>query len=125
MSVPKHILVVDRSGEIRDTITAILEDRGYRVSSADSGAAMREILKKGGIDAVVIDASLHDETSASLAAHARDLRLPLVMVSGNDDHMGYAADHGLQLLRKPFRIHELCGALEQAFASGQFGQRGA
>ncbi len=125
MSVPKHILVVDHSEEIRDTITAMLEDRGYRVSSADSGAAMREVLREGGIDAVVIDASLHGETSASLAAHARDLHLPLVMISGNDAILAYAADQRLQLLHKPFRIQELCDALAEAFASGQFGQRGA
>jgi len=37
--------------------------------------------------------------------------------------MGYAAEHGLQLLRKPFRIRDLCDALDQAFASGEFGQR--
>jgi DNA-binding NtrC family response regulator len=119
----KHILVVDGEGLIRETITAMLEDSGYRVSSAESGVSMRQFLKDDGIDAIVIDASMHDETSASLAAHAKSLRLPVVMISGNDAIMGYAAEHGLQLLHKPFRIHELCDALNEAFVSGKFGQR--
>jgi len=45
------------------------------------------------------------------------------MISGSDAIMGYAADHGLQLLHKPFRIQALCDALDVAFASGEFGQR--
>jgi hypothetical protein len=64
------------------------------------------------------------ETSVSLAQHAKRLRIPVVMISGNDTIMAYAADHALQLLHKPFRIHELCDALDLAFASGEFGQRG-
>jgi DNA-binding NtrC family response regulator len=121
----KHVLVVDGEGLIRDTITAMLEDSGYRVSSAESGVSMRQFLKDDGIDAIVIDASMHDETSASFAGHAKSLRLPIMMISGNDAIMGYAAEHGLQLLHQPFRIHELCDALNEAFASGKFGQRDA
>jgi len=121
----KHILVVDRDGDIRDTIGAILEDRGYRVSCVPDGPSMRHLLESDGVDAIVIDASMRGETSTSLAKHAKALRLPLVMISGNDAIMGYAADQGLQLLRKPFRIQELCDALDLAFASGEFGQRDA
>ena len=110
MAHHKHILVVDRDGGIRDTIAAILEDRGYQVSCATDGVSMRCLLENNGIDAIVIDASMRGETSASLAKHAKALRLPLVMISGNDALMGYAADQGLQLLHKPFRIQELCDA---------------
>lgn len=125
MGQSQHILVVDRDGGIRDTIAAILEDRGYRVSCVPDGATMRHLLENDRVDAIIIDASMQGETSTSLARHAKALRLPLVMISGNDAIMGYAADHGLQLLHKPFRIRELCDALDRAFASGQFGQRDA
>jgi len=125
MADQKHILVVDREGLIRETITAMLEDAGYRVSSADSAISMRQILKDDGVAAVVIDASMPGETTASLAAYAKSLRIPVVVISGNDAIMEYAADHRLQLLHKPFRIHQLCDALNEAFASGIFGQRDA
>jgi DNA-binding response OmpR family regulator len=125
MGQTQHVLVVDREGSIQETIAAILEDRGYRVSCVPDGASMRRVLENEGVDAIVIDASMRGETSTALARHAKALRLPLVMISGNDAIMGYAADHGLQLLHKPFRIQELCDALDRAFASGEFGQRDA
>jgi hypothetical protein len=43
------------------------------------------------------------EASSTLALLAKTLRLPVVMISGSPDGMKFAADHGLQLLRKPFR----------------------
>jgi DNA-binding NtrC family response regulator len=125
MGQHKHILVVDPDGGVRDMIAAILEDRGYRVSCVPDGPSMRRLLESDGCDAIVIDASMRGETSTSLANHAKALRLPLVMLSGNDVIMGYAADHGLQLLHKPFRIQALYDALDRAFASGEFGRRGA
>jgi DNA-binding response OmpR family regulator len=124
MSRSRHVLVVDQDEGTRELVAAVLEDRGYRVSRAEDGAMMRQILTGGDVDAIIMDASLRGEASASLAEHAKGLRLPLVMISGNDLIMGYAAEHGLQLLRKPFRIRELCDALDQAFASGEFGRRG-
>jgi len=45
------------------------------------------------------------------------------MISGSLDPMKDAADHGLQLLRKPFRPQELYSAVNMALASGEFGQR--
>jgi len=110
---------------VRELVASILEDRGYRVSRAEGGAMMRRIiLAEAAFDAIFMDASLRGEASTSLAEHAKGLRLPVVMISGNDLIMGHAADHGLQLLRKPLRIQELCDALDEALVSGEFGRRG-
>lgn len=114
---------------MRELVATILEDRGYRVSRAEDGAMMRRIILaeaafEASFDAIIMDASLRGEASTSLAEHAKGLRLPVVMISGNDLIMGHAADHDLQLLRKPFRIQELCDALDEALASGEFGRRG-
>ena len=122
-SPSRHVLVVDQDAGTRDLVTAILEDRGYRVSRAESGAIMRRMLAECCVEVIIMDASLPGEASDSLAEHAKMLRLPVVMISGSDAIMGYSADHDLQLLHKPFRIRELCDALDQAFASGAFGRR--
>ena len=61
---------------------------------------------------------MQGEHSDSLADHAKELALPLVMISGRDQAMIEARDSDLQLLHKPFRTQELLDALEQAFASG-------
>jgi hypothetical protein len=47
------------------------------------------------------------------------------MISGSPEIMSFAAEHGLQLLRKPFRAEELYAVLDKALCSGEFGQRSA
>jgi two-component system, OmpR family, response regulator len=123
----RHILVVDDDGDVRDVIIEILIASGFVATAATGGAAMHEVLTAGGIpiDAIVLDALMPGEPSAALALHAKALKIPLVMVSGSHDAMKFAEEHGQQLLRKPFRMAELIQAVEDAIASGQFGQRDA
>jgi CheY-like chemotaxis protein len=120
----KHILVVEDYDPLRELTAAVLEDCGYRVSTVVSGASMRRFLTTGNqVDAIVLDVLTPGESGASLALYAKELRLPVVMVSGNIDAIKFAAEHELQLLRKPFRENDLYAALDKAFASGEFGQR--
>jgi DNA-binding response OmpR family regulator len=121
-SEPKHILLVEDYDPVRQLAAAVLEDHGYRVSTVPGGALMRDFLRTGApVDAIVLDAITPGENGASLALHAKDLRLPVVMISGSDDIISFAAEHGLQLLRKPFRAEELYTALDKAISSGEFG----
>ena len=119
----RHVLIVDDDDSVRDVIAAVLEDTGYRVSSVISAAAMRNFLSSGElVDAVILDASMREANSAALALHAKNFRLPVVMISGNPDAMRFARENGLQLLEKPFRRHQLLDSLLKAFASGEYGQ---
>jgi DNA-binding NtrC family response regulator len=122
-----HILVVDDDGDVRDVIVEMLNDSGFVTTSADSGRAMREILAGNAapVDAVVLDSLMPGEPSAHLAIHAKNLRLPVVMISGSLEAMQFAAEHGLQLLPKPFHLPDLLNAVNAAISSGEFGQRGA
>ena len=43
------------------------------------------------VDAIVLDAVTPAENGASLARHAKDFRLPVVMISGSHDIMSFAA----------------------------------
>jgi FixJ family two-component response regulator len=63
------------------------------------------------------------EASASLARHLKERGIPVVMISGSPEAVKYAEDNGLQLLPKPFRAHELYGAVNMALVSGELGQR--
>jgi two-component system, OmpR family, response regulator len=126
-SMARHILVVDDDGDVRDVVVDILTEHGFAATAATGGGAMREVLAAGGppINAVVLDALMPGESSTALALLAKILRLPVVMISGSHECMKFAADHGLQLLHKPFHAAELIQAVENAIASGQFGQRDA
>jgi DNA-binding response OmpR family regulator len=121
--MPKHILVVEPQKAVGDTISAMLQSAGYRVTAVQSGEPMRAFLDNVTFDAVILDATLRGEHSDSLAAHVKELRLPLVLISGRDAAMVEARDRHLQLLHKPFRIQELFAALDEAFSSGEFGRR--
>jgi two-component system OmpR family response regulator len=125
-SKPTHILLVEDYDPVRELTAAVLEDRGYRVSTAQSATSMRGFLRTHDrVDAIVLDVLTPGGGGASLARHAKDLRLPVVMISGSHDEISFAAEHGLQLLRKPFQAEELYAALDKALSSGEFGQRRA
>jgi two-component system, OmpR family, response regulator len=126
MGHPKHILVVDDDGDVRNVIVEILKDHNYRVSSVADGASMVDFLEIGdAVDCVVLDAIMPGEPSISLALRLKETRIPVVMISGSYDAMQYAEKNDLQLLRKPFGTQELYNAINTALASGEFGQRDA
>jgi two-component system, OmpR family, response regulator len=117
MSATEHILVVDDNDDVRDVIVEILRGYGYRVSWAVDGASMREFLQGSDfVDAVILDALMPGESGTTLAAHAKALGLPLVMISGSLDALDLAAQNNLQVLKKPFRARELLDALVRAMA---------
>jgi len=119
MAPPKHILVVDDDGDVRDVIVEILQSDNYRVSSASSGASMRDFLETANVvDCVVLDATMPGEGSISLALHLKGAGIPVVMISGSPEAMEYADKNRLQLLRKPFDAQELYDAVNTALASG-------
>src|SRR4051794_17744764 len=103
MAAAKHILVVDDNASVLEVLIFMLQDRGYRVSSAYDGKSMRAFLRGGDpVDLVVLDALMPGEASNDLALHAKELRLPVVMISGSPVSIEFALENGLQLLEKPF-----------------------
>jgi two-component system OmpR family response regulator len=126
MADPKHIIVADDDEGVRLTLAEILADSGNSVSTARDGKGLRDILARSDpVDLVVLDSLMPGELSASLADYLGDLRIPVVAISGHPLRMQYAVELGLQLLEKPFRIEALEAAIEEAFASGNYGQRRA
>jgi two-component system, OmpR family, response regulator len=124
MGPPKHIPVVDDDGDVRDVIVEILQSENYRVSSAASGALMRDFLENADVvDCVVLDATMPGEGSISLALHLKGAGIPVVMISGSPEAMAYAEKNGLRFLQKPFGAQELYNTVNSALASDDFGQR--
>ena len=88
MREPLHILVVDDDGDVREIIADTSVDLGYRVSVATGGETMRAFLETPDpVDLIVLDASVPGEPSLSLALHAKDQGIRLVMISGNPAKM--------------------------------------
>ncbi len=73
MGQPKHILIVDDDGDVRDVIIEVLRNYGYRVGSASDGAAMRDFIESGDpVDCVILDALMPGEASISMAVYLKE-----------------------------------------------------
>ncbi len=71
MSEQAHIVVVDDDPLIRDLVDDYLTSEGYRVSKADSGQAMRDVLAADPADLIILDLSMPGEHGFSLVAELR------------------------------------------------------
>lgn len=67
-----HILVVDDEPEIRDMLQEYLNLRGFVVSTAEGGEALRRIVAEESVDVVLLDISMPGEDGLSLARFLRD-----------------------------------------------------
>jgi DNA-binding NtrC family response regulator len=122
VSGEEHILVVDDDSDVRFVIAEMLRSYGYRVSCSVDGASMREFLQgTDPVDAIVLDMLMPGENGKTLAFHAKELGLPVVLISGSLEAMEFAAENHLQLLSKPCRAQDLVNAVIKAIASGEAG----
>lgn len=108
MDTSAHILVVDDNAAICDVVRALLEDNGFRVGVASGGAEMRQLIaEQPQFDLVILDATLAGERGPALASHARDLAIPVIMMTGDPDSQHSVETSGLPFILKPFHIDDL------------------
>lgn len=108
-----HVVVVDDHSEIRDLVRQYLEQQGYKVSVADSGAALRRIIERERqvIDLIILDIMMPGEDGLAVCRHVRaNLDVPIIfltaMVEDTDRIIGLelGAD---DYIVKPFNPREL------------------
>jgi len=81
-----HILVVDDEPDIRNLVREILEDEGYSVSVAETGAAARQARRERRPDLILLDIWMDDVDGVTLLrewAEAGGLASPVIMMSGH------------------------------------------
>ncbi len=107
----EHILVVDDEPEIRCMIQEYLELRGYRVTQANGGEALRRIVAEEPVDLVLLDITMPGEDGLSLARFLRETtEIGVVMLTAAGDIVDRVA--GLEVgaddyLAKPVDLREL------------------
>jgi two-component system nitrogen regulation response regulator NtrX len=79
------ILIVDDEAGIRQSLTSVLRDEGYRVTAVESGEACLEAVEKDAYDLVLLDVWLPkmDGLAALERLHERDDGPIVVMISGH------------------------------------------
>lgn len=116
MDSAPHIAVVDDHRDIRDLVGKYLTQHGYRISLAESAAALRRLLEKSAPDLVVLDVMMPGEDGLSLCRYLRSTTdLPIILLTamteetdrivglevGADDYVG-----------KPFNPRELLARIK-------------
>ena len=116
----KRVLIVDDDGEMAETVSEYLSQRGYRTESAVGGKAALTVLKKKSFDAVITDLRMDgvdglDVLAASLEADS--VRPVIVMTAyGSIDGALEAVRRGAaHYLTKPFKMEEAALYLDKAF----------
>ena len=80
---PKHILVVDDEPHVRQSIQLLLQDEGYIVEEAESGARALAMFEPGKFDMVFTDYCMPEMRGDQLAAaiKKRSPQQPVVMIT--------------------------------------------
>ncbi len=123
MDSSAHILVVDDHHEIRDLLSKYLSRNGFRVSEADGGNKMRQVLKTAAIDLIVLDVMMPGEDGLTLCRHVRETEnIPVILLTA----LGEETDRivGLEIgaddyVTKPFNPRELLARIKSVLRRSQ------
>lgn len=128
MNADKHILVVDDEPEMCEAIEEYLQLRGFRVSVAGDGEAMKAILASDPADLVLLDLTLPGEDGIELTRQLKvSSPMGVIIVSAHSD----SEDRVLGLesgaddyVVKPFNFRELLARINSVLRrSGTDGAR--
>jgi two-component system, OmpR family, response regulator len=107
----EHIVIVDDDALLRGRLAAYLTSEGYRVTTADSAATFRGIMRRERIDLVLVDITMPGENGLSLTRFLREQsEIGVVILTGKGDPIERAI--GLEVgaddyVAKPFHLREL------------------
>jgi two-component system, cell cycle response regulator CpdR len=110
METPRVVLVVDDEPLILSLTSAMLEDLGCEVLSADSGAdALAQLALDPRVGLLLTDIQMPGMSGYELAAEVRQHwpELPIAVMSGND-----VGCHGYSVVRKPFSQPQLAQVVD-------------
>ncbi|HTS21680.1 MAG TPA: response regulator [Casimicrobiaceae bacterium] len=111
MTASAHVLVVDDEPAITEVLRRYLSTQGYRVSLAESGAAMRRIMAGASVDLVLLDLGLPGEDGLTLMRALREHSpVAIIVVTGRGEPVDRIV--GLEVgaddyITKPFDLREL------------------
>jgi DNA-binding response OmpR family regulator len=112
----EHIIIVDDEADVRETFGEYLSMRGYEVSLADSGKALRDCVGRKAADLVLLDLNLPGEDGLTLARYLREeTDAAIIMVTAADEAVDRVI--GLELgaddyVGKPCDLRELAARVK-------------
>lgn len=70
-STSPHILIVEDDGDLLEVLRFVLEDEGYRVSTAEGGAAALSLAAREKVNLVLLDIEMPDISGIEVAKQLR------------------------------------------------------
>ena len=111
------VLLVDDNSVNQLVMRGMLLKLGFRVRTADNGAAALDCLQRESFDAVLIDCQLPAQNGAALACQIHALpgcaSLPVFMLALSADRELCASGAPIDYLNKPVKFEDLQSALER------------
>jgi two-component system phosphate regulon response regulator OmpR len=126
-----HIVVCDDEADIRETLTEYLGGKGYAVTPANAGPALRALMGSQHVDIVILDIRMPGEDGLSLARYLREhFDIAIIMLTGSSEIIDRVI--GLEIgaddyIAKPVDLRELLArvkaVLRRTSARGHTGQK--
>lgn len=119
-----HVLVVDDEPAIRETVSDILGDEGYQVTTAENAAAARAARRNRRPDLILLDVWMPDTDGVSLLkewAEQGGLDQPVVMMSGHgtvETAVEATRLGAYDFIEKPLSLARLLLMIERALEAG-------
>jgi len=120
--VSKAVYVVDDDPAVRDSLAAVLSQRGYEVSSFADGGSFLEALSGIGAGCVLLDVRLPDMSGIEVLGRISETvpQLAVVMITGHGDvPLAVAAMKAgaVDFVEKPIRAEVLSPIIEAALGT--------
>ncbi len=118
LPVSASILIVEDDRPIRELLSDILSDAGFKVSSTSTLASARSLVSagQGQFDLILLAVRLSDGDGLAwcIELRAAGFTAPIIVMSGNSADLHRAAQAGVTtVLKKPFTIGYLLERIEE------------
>lgn len=114
-TTPHHILIADDEDLVALSLVMLLEDHGYRVTTAHDGLAALEADETDPADLLITDIRMPRMDGLTLLGSMKDRRpgIPAVVMTGYSEVIPAETPGSLIVLRKPFQLDSLVVAVQR------------
>ncbi len=113
----QHILVVDNNPDVLATVPGLLDELGYRVSTARSSSEARAVIKAGAVDLLISDEFLAGDLGRPLGVYARSIGVPVLLLSGHPASMELLVGGHFNFTSTPFQATDLDQTVSEILAT--------
>ena len=81
-----HVLIVDDDPDIIQPLKRFLSDHGLRVSTAENGRNMRQVIENSAIDIILLDVMMPGEDGLMLCRYVQEkYKIPVILLTALSD----------------------------------------